>query len=595
MKKYKNLLFVLFFLLITQQISFAQNAVTVGVDNPSAASFAIVNVFAKAVVIQGSIVHLVWENYDPSNIKEVVLESTDDGINFTQTAQTLISSLIDIHLYNYPVQMDYNNHILMSSEHGGIRFMYNDVVQNIDFDHHPVWYRIKMKTFAGFTYTSQQFSSNGQEQNENSNFLNTNETSESTSVTNKQSVTKSPCPSIATPPSGYLPCGITRTIQGLCCTYTETRYYNPDTSLISPIAGCPNGNDWCCNNVPEAATCAAGSAVDYCCVHHCADYALCSCVPWTCCTNTIDSVWVVTSSTVNAPFPVMATATPTAICSGEYTILSATSSPVQPGMTFLWLPGYSTGQTVTAYPISTVVYTVIATDSTGNCTGTASVAVTVNPPVTPNFSIWESICVGANFTLPSVSNNGITGTWAPPVDNTATTTYIFTPDPGQCANAGAATVTVNPIPPTPTIVLNGSILYSSALTGNHWYFNGTLIPTATGYFYDASLTGNGNYYVIVTNNNCTSDTSNYVFINVGIEGYDMSKFISIYPNPAYDHLIILYPKMGVIAQIYDTKGALVCNENVVRNSVDIHSLAAGMYFIKLITEEGSVVKKFVKE
>ena len=39
--------------------------------------------------------------------------------------------------------------------------------------------------------------------------------------------------------------------------------------------------------------------------------------------------------------------------------------------------------------------------------------------------------------------NGITGTWAPALNNTATTTYTFTPAAGQCANTATMTITVN--------------------------------------------------------------------------------------------------------------------------------------------------------
>jgi hypothetical protein len=59
--------------------------------------------------------------------------------------------------------------------------------------------------------------------------------------------------------------------------------------------------------------------------------------------------------------------------------------------------------------------------------------------------------------LPTLSNNGITGTWNPATISTAaagTTTYTFTPDAGQCATAtttvdvtvtGAVTPTFDPI------------------------------------------------------------------------------------------------------------------------------------------------------
>ncbi len=46
----------------------------------------------------------------------------------------------------------------------------------------------------------------------------------------------------------------------------------------------------------------------------------------------------------------------------------------------------------------------------------------------PIFEQPDAYCKGASFTLPSVSENGHTGTWSPEINNQETTTYTFTPD-----------------------------------------------------------------------------------------------------------------------------------------------------------------------
>ncbi|OYU82198.1 MAG: hypothetical protein CFE23_00300, partial [Flavobacterium sp. BFFFF1] len=82
------------------------------------------------------------------------------------------------------------------------------------------------------------------------------------------------------------------------------------------------------------------------------------------------------------------------------------------------------------------------------CTLTAQLSIIVNPILVPSFSVDTQICTGeAAPLLPSVSDNGITGTWAPPiVDAINGGTYVFTTDPGQCAAPGASiTISVNPI------------------------------------------------------------------------------------------------------------------------------------------------------
>jgi serine protease inhibitor len=47
------------------------------------------------------------------------------------------------------------------------------------------------------------------------------------------------------------------------------------------------------------------------------------------------------------------------------------------------------------------------------------------------------------LTLPTTSNNGITGVWSPQFDPNNTTTYTFEPDDGQCASTAEMTCSYN--------------------------------------------------------------------------------------------------------------------------------------------------------
>jgi hypothetical protein len=95
--------------------------------------------------------------------------------------------------------------------------------------------------------------------------------------------------------------------------------------------------------------------------------------------------------------------------------------------------------------------TYVFTPSTPGCVRGTTFTLTVNPNITPSFSFGTSntICAGQTVpTLPTTSDNGITGTWSPAVvDNQTSGTYTFTPDPGQCAPSVSYTQTVNPIVP----------------------------------------------------------------------------------------------------------------------------------------------------
>ncbi|MBK9256692.1 MAG: HYR domain-containing protein [Saprospiraceae bacterium] len=109
---------------------------------------------------------------------------------------------------------------------------------------------------------------------------------------------------------------------------------------------------------------------------------------------------------------------------------------------------YSFDPSVAGVGMQTLTYTY--TNGNG-CVGTAQVNVSVNPVAVPTFTAVDPICSGETLIgLPTTSNNGISGSWSPALDNTMTTTYTFTPDGGQCAATATLTITVYPVV-TPSI------------------------------------------------------------------------------------------------------------------------------------------------
>src|SRR6185503_9487937 len=104
------------------------------------------------------------------------------------------------------------------------------------------------------------------------------------------------------------------------------------------------------------------------------------------------------------------------------------------GITGSWAPALDNTTTTT--------YTF--TPDAGQCAITTTMTIVVSSSITPTFTTVGPICSGATLTpLPTTSNNGITGTWSPALDNTATTTYTFTPDAGQCATTATMTIVVS--------------------------------------------------------------------------------------------------------------------------------------------------------
>lgn len=164
------------------------------------------------------------------------------------------------------------------------------------------------------------------------------------------------------------------------------------------------------------------------------------------CTNTSN----VTVNTIGA------TVTPTfnpvaAICSGDP--LAALPTTSLNSINGTWSPSLN-NTTTTAYTF---------TPTAGQCATTTTFTITVNPSTTPTFNPVAAICSGdALAALSTTSLNGINETWSPALNNTATTTYTFTPNAGQCATTTILTITVNPST-TPTFNPAAAICSRDAL------------------------------------------------------------------------------------------------------------------------------------
>ncbi len=147
------------------------------------------------------------------------------------------------------------------------------------------------------------------------------------------------------------------------------------------------------------------------------------------CATTPAPVQVVVNPIIKATFDPVAD-----ICVGD---------PVSPlpssnnGITGTWNPPTIDNTTTTQYTF---------TPNSGVCVVPTTIEITVLQKITPTFQI-DDICIGeTTASLPIFSEENILGSWSPStVNNLVTTTYTFTPDPGQCANTTTETVNVNPI------------------------------------------------------------------------------------------------------------------------------------------------------
>lgn len=172
-------------------------------------------------------------------------------------------------------------------------------------------------------------------------------------------------------------------------------------------------------------------------------------------------------------------------------------------------------------PGSYVITCSIPPSPPDNVAMTLSAMIVLTPVMIPYFTPIAPICSGSVApVLPTVSSDGIVGFWTPAtVSNTATTTYTFTPQGGQCASNAVMSVLVEPyvepvFDPIPTFCY-GSIPPTLPGVSN----NGI-----TG-IWTVSETNIGNSTVVVAytftsaNNQCSSTITMSAIVTQPISGF----------------------------------------------------------------------------
>lgn len=188
-------------------------------------------------------------------------------------------------------------------------------------------------------------------------------------------------------------------------------------------------------------------------------------------------------------------------------------------------------------------------------------------------------------------------------DNDTITCVMTTSGANQIiTTSNEIVMNVTSIPSTPSIVADGNILTSSSSIGNQWYLNNVAILNAINQNY--TVTENGDYSVIVSNNNCSSPPSSIFTINsVGIvDGLIEKPLFEIFPNPCNGNFIILLNSIEAVdyqIEIQNESGQIVYyNElnNVDgsnKNEFDLSEYEKGAYFITLTDSKNKQVKKII--
>lgn len=232
--------------------------------------------------------------------------------------------------------------------------------------------------------------------------------------------------------------------------------------------------------------------------------------------------------------PVTIIANPnTPICAGQTVQLTASGAT-----TYSWMPGSLTGATIPVNPTSTTTYTVVGTS--GNCTSSATITVTVNnAPTLTNITSNSPVCEGQSidFVIMGCTNCN-SFSWSGPGGFTSTVqnatranvlpthsgNYTVTiTGAGGCTTTGMVSVTVTARPTmnvtgTPSLTIctgQTTQLLATGATSYTW-LPATGLSSTTIANPVANPTSTTTYTVTGTTGNCTNTTTVTVTISSGL-------------------------------------------------------------------------------
>lgn len=163
--------------------------------------------------------------------------------------------------------------------------------------------------------------------------------------------------------------------------------------------------------------------------------------------------------------------------------------------------------------------------------------------------------------------------------------------------ADSAVVIINHTPEKPIIIKeDNNILVSNYEQGNQWYNLYGEIENEINQTYHAF--DNGEYYVVVSEEECSSEPSNTIVIdNLNFGEHNFSNNLKIYPNPVSKELFIENENnIEIELEIINSLGQSEIKSKFY-NSLIIPTgdLKAGIYIVKLKTEDNIEFRKILKK
>jgi lysyl endopeptidase len=256
-----------------------------------------------------------------------------------------------------------------------------------------------------------------------------------------------------------------------------------------------------------------------------------------------------------------------------------------------------------------------------NITGTTG----SNPPSASFSASASSVCAGQSVTFTNSSTGAATYSWTiqggtPSSSSDANPTAVFntpgnytitlTATNGNGSNTATQSITVNPLPATPTVGSNSPVTNNGTLslsagnsTGNYVWTgpNGFSSNQQNPSVNNPGTYGNGQYCCYAVAAGCTSQTACTTVIVSGFTSLESQEVfaVAVFPNPTQNMLYIHAGNAGpLVAKMTDMTGKIVFaqrNFQEAQFSLDLSDLAKGVYILSLENEKGQVLRKVIKQ
>ncbi len=208
-----------------------------------------------------------------------------------------------------------------------------------------------------------------------------------------------------------------------------------------------------------------------------------------------------------------------------------------------------------------------------------------------------TVCEGNSVTFTALPAGAAGYLWSNSANTSSINTVVadtyfvdITDSTGCVFRSSDVELTTLPLPTTPTIIQTGNDLsIGGGYTSYQWYLDGNPISGANTSTY--TVTGNGNYSVVVYGaNGCTNTSTNYNFNTFGIEEDEWNNInITTLGQQIY---ISMVPDGECTVSIYDALGKVVHQGPHTNQYISLVA-EAGIYVVVLQNGQQQFVKKVI--